>query len=315
MNLLDLILLLIIGWTIWNGLQKGFIIGVIDVGEWLGGLLLCFLLYPYVSAFILKYITTGIYVLPLSFFLTIIIIKLIFSFIAKKLFDLVPDNYHQSRINQMLGVFPGAFNGVIYVLIISSILILFPFTSSLTKLSDGSWVVNRSKPYVEKLQTSLSPYLEEVVKEGGSHLTINNEEFIKLGYTVKDAKRRPDLEAEMLVLINRERAKENLKPLKADPEIAEVALAHSADMFTRGYFSHYTPERKDPFDRMRAGKIRFWVAGENLALAQTLNIAHEGLMKSPGHRANILNRSFGRVGIGILDGGIYGLMITQNFRN
>lgn len=38
-------------------------------------------------------------------------------------------------------------------------------------------------------------------------------------------------------------------------------------------------------------------------------------MESPGHRANILNPEFGRLGIGILDGGIYGLMITQNFRN
>lgn len=51
------------------------------------------------------------------------------------------------------------------------------------------------------------------------------------------------------------------------------------------------------------------------ALAPTLSQAHTGLMNSPGHRANILNNGFGRVGIGILDAGIYGLMITQNFRN
>jgi uncharacterized protein YkwD len=38
-------------------------------------------------------------------------------------------------------------------------------------------------------------------------------------------------------------------------------------------------------------------------------------MNSPGHRANILNPSFGRVGIGILDGGFYGLMISQEFRD
>ncbi len=39
------------------------------------------------------------------------------------------------------------------------------------------------------------------------------------------------------------------------------------------------------------------------------------LMNSPGHRANILYPEFGRVGIGIMDGGIRGLMVTQNFRN
>ena len=86
-------------------------------------------------------------------------------------------------------------------------------------------------------------------------------------------------------------------------------------MFARGYFSHYTPERKDPFDRMRASDVKFLTAGENLAFGKTLSVCHQGLMNSPGHRANILHDSFGRVGIGILDGGVYGLMISQEFRN
>lgn len=119
----------------------------------------------------------------------------------------------------------------------------------------------------------------------------------------------------MLVLINQERRLYDLKPLEADPEIQLVARKHSADMFIKGYFSHTNLEGQDPFDRIAEGQVSFRTAGENLALAQSLKIAHEGLMKSPGHRANILNPSYGRVGIGIQDGGIYGLMITQNFRN
>ncbi len=86
-------------------------------------------------------------------------------------------------------------------------------------------------------------------------------------------------------------------------------------MFRRGYFSHVTPEGKSPFDRMKRARVKFMSAGENLALGQTLSICHRGLMNSPGHRANILHRSFKRVGIAIMDGGIYGLMITQDFRN
>jgi uncharacterized protein YkwD len=66
---------------------------------------------------------------------------------------------------------------------------------------------------------------------------------------------------------------------------------------------------------MRSANVRFITAGENLALAPTLQIAHTGLMNSPGHRANILRREFGRVGIGIMDGGMRGLMISQEFRN
>ena len=87
------------------------------------------------------------------------------------------------------------------------------------------------------------------------------------------------------------------------------------DKFARSYFSHISPEWENTFDRMREGGVKFLTAGENLALAQTLHIAHSGLMNSPGHRANILHPSFGRAAIGVLDGGIYGLMITQTFRN
>ena len=86
-------------------------------------------------------------------------------------------------------------------------------------------------------------------------------------------------------------------------------------MFARVYFAQVTPKGGDLFDRMREASISFLTAGENLALAPTKQIAHTGLMRSPGHRANILQRDFGRVGIGIMDGGIHGLMVTQDFRN
>jgi uncharacterized protein YkwD len=119
----------------------------------------------------------------------------------------------------------------------------------------------------------------------------------------------------MLALVNMERKKHGLKSLTGDPEMTTVARKHSKDMFGRGYFSHTSPEGFTPFDRMARDGVTFLTAGENLALAQTLTIAHNGLMKSPGHRANILNPAFGRLGIGILDGGIYGFMVTQNFRN
>ena len=86
-------------------------------------------------------------------------------------------------------------------------------------------------------------------------------------------------------------------------------------MFARSYFSHSTPEGRSPFDRLRAARLGFRAAGENLALSPNLKQAHQGLMNSPGHRANILNPAFGRLGVGIVDGGRRGLMVTQTFRN
>ena len=119
----------------------------------------------------------------------------------------------------------------------------------------------------------------------------------------------------MLALVNQERANAGLAALALDPALTEVARRHSADMLARGYFAHTSPDGRDPAGRLAAAGITYRIAGENLALAPTLQLAHTGLMNSPEHRENILRPDFGRVGIGILDGGVHGLMVTQVFRD
>lgn len=131
-----------------------------------------------------------------------------------------------------------------------------------------------------------------------------------------------DAEVEVLELLNAARAEAGLDPLEPREDVREVARAHSLDMYVRGYFAHETPECRgegpdaegcaDPFDRMRAAGISYDFAGENLALAPTPQQAHDGLMRSPGHRANILHPDYTHVGIGVYRGP-YGLMVTQNF--
>ncbi|MBD1391561.1 hypothetical protein IDJ76_00490 [Mucilaginibacter sp. ZB1P21] len=200
--------------------------------------------------------------------------------------------------------------------LIGGLLLLMPFNNELSKETRDSEIAERLKPKIGWLEDKLSPILSKPLTRLLPKTDAEvSETPAELPFRVLNPKVRTDLEAEMLVKVNRERTKRELKTLKADPEIAVVARAHSVDMFARSYFSHYTPEGIDPFERIRTGGIHFFTAGENLALAQTLNIAHRGLMESPGHRANILNPAFGRLGIGIVDGGIYGLMITQNFRD
>lgn len=129
-------------------------------------------------------------------------------------------------------------------------------------------------------------------------------------------------EQEVLDLLNAARAENGLDPVERDEELRVVARGHSEDMYLRGYFAHETPECRehgpdhegcmDPFDRMRAHGISYNVAGENLALAPTSQQAHDGLMRSPGHRANILHQDYTRVGIGVYRGP-FGLMVTQKF--
>lgn len=120
-------------------------------------------------------------------------------------------------------------------------------------------------------------------------------------------------EQKMLGLVNAERVKNGLSPLSVNMKLTGIARLKARDMINNNYFSHTSPTYGSPFDMMRQSGISYRTAGENLAGASTVNIAHTNLMNSPGHRANILNGSFKWVGIGIVDGGRYGKMFVQMF--
>jgi uncharacterized protein YkwD len=229
----------------------------------------------------------------------------------------LPEDVHDRRANQLLGVVPGFVNGLIVVAILSALLLAIPLSEGLSERTRDSALVNRLAVYAERLEGALRPVFGEAIARSLNLLTIrpDSDERVTLPFKVENSRPRPDLEKQMLDLVNQERRAAGLNPLEPDPELTEVARKHSADMFARGYFAHDTPEGLDPFDRMRAANVHFITAGENLALAPTLPVAHTGLMNSPGHRANILRPQFGRVGIGVMDGGMRGLMISQEFRN
>lgn len=111
----------------------------------------------------------------------------------------------------------------------------------------------------------------------------------------------PDrLEQRMLAMVNQERRERGLRELRWDGRLAALARAHSRDMLARNYFAHEDPDGKTAADRAAKAGIRYTFLGENLAFAKTLSQAHRGLMKSPGHRENILRTEFRRVGIGVI---------------
>lgn len=136
---------------------------------------------------------------------------------------------------------------------------------------------------------------------------------IDLTFKTTDIRPDPTDEAAMLVLVNRERTSRGLGALTLNVGARGVARAYSTRMLREGYFSHLDNDGHNPFDRLSAGGVGFGAAGENLALAPNLQRAHNGLMNSPGHRRNILSPRYRTVGIGIIDAGPYGIMVSQEF--
>jgi uncharacterized protein YkwD len=318
-NLVDIFLVFIIFLSVFYGWRRGFILGLLDLVRWVGSLLAAFLLYAPAARF-LESVTdwSEVWIQPIAFLTVLIAASLLIGYLGGQFIKRLPRETHERKINKFMGVLPGFVSGAVTAAILAALLFAVPFSDAVNESLRESRVANRLAVFTDNLESALAPIFEKAVEQTLTRrITINpgSNETYELPFKVTEFRPRPDLEAQMLELINRERAANGLAPLEADPEMREVALKHSADMFSRGYFSHNTPEGASPFDRMRADGVRFRTAGENLALAPTLQIAHTGLMNSPGHRANILRPQFGRVGIGILDGGRRGLMVTQKFRN
>ena len=318
-NPIDVLLVILILLSVLNGYRRGFVHGVLDLAGWVLSLLAGLRYYESLAKWLGPRIDlwSEVWDRPIAFIVIAVIVGLIVQLIGLSLLRHLPEDIRERRVNQVLGVIPGFINGLIIVAIISALLLAIPLNEGLSERTRDSALVNRLAVYAEQLEAELRPVFGDAIARSLNLLTIrpDSNERVELPFTVQNPRPRPDLEKQMLDLVNKERQANGLNPLAPDPELTEVARQHSTDMFARGYFAHDTPEGLSPFDRMRAANVHFTTAGENLALAPTLMVAHTGLMNSPGHRANILRPQFGRVGIGVMDGGMRGLMISQEFRN
>ncbi len=317
-NAVDALLVGIVLLGAWGGWRRGFVAGALQLLALAASVVVAFVGYQPAAAWLRPYLPGyEEWAVPAAFLLVFGLAYVVLGALARALIRATPAATHRNPVNHLLGLLPGAVNGLITATVAAVLLLTMPPFDVFIGITRESALAERLAQPAEWAESQLEPVFEAPIRRALQELLVPTESkaFVDLRFKVSDARERPDLEAKMLALLNAERTMLGLKPLAADPELTKVARAHSRDMFARGYVSHSTPEHVDPFDRMREAHVRFLTAGENLALAPDLRQAHDGLMKSPGHRANILRPQFGRVGIGVLDGGRHGLMVTQNFRN
>jgi uncharacterized protein YkwD len=109
--------------------------------------------------------------------------------------------------------------------------------------------------------------------------------------------------ARMLALLNGARVRAGLAPLAADPELEAVARGHSEDMARSHFIGHVSPTTGSPEDRIRRAGVAVTAGGENVSRAGSPEAAHQDLMSSPAHRANMLSPIFTHVGIAIVPDG------------
>jgi uncharacterized protein YkwD len=108
----------------------------------------------------------------------------------------------------------------------------------------------------------------------------------------------------MFALHNQYRAGGGLAPLQVDGSLVAVARQRAQDMAAKNYFAHTSPSGETAFSIMDGIGYDYGIAGENIARnnypsGQSVGVAMDGFMNSPGHRANIMEVQFTRVGIGV----------------
>src|SRR4051812_22097996 len=121
MNWIDVLLILVIILAAWSGYRRGFILGSLELISWLGSLAAAFWLYQYLSKLLQMIIPAlGVWTMPLSFLMTLIVVRIIFSAIVTAILRRTHREAHYTVANKALGIIPGAVNGMIYAIIISA---------------------------------------------------------------------------------------------------------------------------------------------------------------------------------------------------
>jgi uncharacterized protein YkwD len=291
LNALDLVLLVFFALSALSGIRQGLVRGALGLLGTVGAVVLAIQGYRPAAELLRQWAALPEWLLNVLAFIAVLVV---------------------GRL--VIGLVPGLLQAVLFAAVILTPLHLVPLLRPIADAIDGSVIAREITGRVTALLPQLEALVGQVVDEGPVFRPqiLSSETRVPIP-AQRELSLDPDAETRMLELVNAERARAGLRPLVADERVRAVARDHSADMFRTGYFSHTSPSGDGPAERIRRGGIPFLAAGENLALAPTVDVAHSGLMASPGHRQNILTPEFSRIGIGVVSAGPHGRMFTQNF--
>lgn len=322
-NCLDVIIVLVILFYAREGYVLGFTLAFLDLASFILSFIIALKFYGFVAYFLINTFSMPLgFANALGFFITALVSEVTLTLLFRKLLNKVrpisPTHalYKAFKgIDHWLGLVPGIISAFIVMSFILSVVVSLPSSPLIKSLVTDSKISSRLIANTSFFEKRLNDIFGGALSETLNFLTVQpqSKDSVKLNYKVDDGREDSKAEQEMFRLVNVEREKAGVAPLIFDDSLRDVARLHSRDMFEKGYFSHYTPDGLSPFDRMDSSNIEYSFAGENLALAPSTDLAMQGLMNSPGHRKNILSPNFGKIGIGVIDGGIYGKMYSQEF--
>ncbi len=318
MNWVDFVIIILLLFFIYESIGRNFIGELLDSASFIVAFVFSLRFYNEFAMFFSEFFKVPnslakIFGFLSAWFLVEVIFFGITHFVLFKALNLTS---YPKQLNNFSFI-PALFRGLIFICIILVLLGTFPIQPRIKKDIHDSTLGSAFLNSTYKLEGPLKGVFGGITEDTFTFLTIKpkSDETVDLGFKTAEFSINPSMEAQLVDLVNKERVSRNMQALSIDSTLVKVARGHSGDMFERGYFAHNSPEGKNVSERAQKEKYVFLVIGENLAYAPSVPLAHKGLMESEGHRRNILAPEFNKTGIGIMDGGVYGLMVTQVFSN
>jgi uncharacterized protein YkwD len=319
-NWIDWIIIVVLGYNVFRGWEEGLVFLGASFVSFALALWLSVVLNPPISGFLTeKFGIVASWSSVFSYLAVAIFFQMLISSLLKAGLSRLPEKIMKSKFNNWLGAVVSALNGLIFIIFILLIILVLPIRGTIKKDIQGSKIGGFFVSYAQQYGGPLQSTIDQFGKVATKFVTVLPAS--KESITIDAAPKTTDLsvndvdERQMLEYINEERTKVGAPRLTVDINMVKAARAHSRDMFTRRYFSHMTPEGKDPATRLTDAEVKFAVMGENIAYAPDVKTAHQGLMDSPEHKKNILDPTFLHIGIGIISTDSFGSMYTQEFAN
>ncbi len=322
LNWLDSVILIVLLLYAVEGYSAGFILALFDLVSFVLSFIIGLKFYSFIAALLTRNFSVSAgFSNAIGFLIIVSLSEIIIGLFLRKIiyYPFTVRFRIKGRIleniDHVLGAVSGIFSGLVLIAFLLTVIIALPVSVFLKHSVSESKIGDILNARTQRFEKDLNNIFGGAINETLNFLTVKPEsnETLNLNFRTNKFSVDRNAEIQMFSMVNNERTSRGFKALVIDGKLTQVAREHCEDMFSRGYFSHYTPEGLSPFDRMAQNDVSFSFAGENLALAPNVTIAMQGFMQSPGHRANILFSNFGKIGIGVIDGEIYGEMFCQEF--
>jgi uncharacterized protein YkwD len=323
LNWIDIFILVALFFYALEGFALGVLLASVDFLSFALSFLAGITFYGHIAALLTKFlpISHG-FANAIGFFVVAVFVEIVVNIVLRILIArvsffrlLIPSVGPIKIASKLLGIIPGLCSGLLLSAFILSLIVALPFSlfmrQSILNSRIGNVLVSNTQGFAKDWNNIFGGAVNDTL----SFLTIEpqSNESINLNFKTSAISVDSASEQQMFTMVNSERTSRGITALSFSNALTTVGTAHCKDMFKNGYFSHYSQNGLSPFDRMAQNNITFNFAGENLALAPSVELAMKGLMQSPGHKENILSKDFHKIGIAVVNGGIYGEMFCQEF--